>query len=62
MDPVLISVISFVGSGLLGGNIYFVKRLVDKIDATDESVKELSKNVARLEGIIEGDRNGKRKH
>lgn len=40
---------SFVFTGLLSGNIFFVKRLVDEMDAMKRSVNELQRQVAVID-------------
>jgi hypothetical protein len=60
MSPELMTaILGTVGASLMGGNIYFVKRLVDKIDATEKSVTNLAIKMARMEGLLfKGESNG----
>ena len=49
MDPIVPLAAGSVGSILLAGNIFFIKRLVDKIDGTAEAVQRLEIRLARME-------------
>ena len=49
------SVITIVGACLgvlLAGNAYFVKRLVDKIDRTDDAVRRIEVKMGYIEGKL----------
>ncbi len=39
---------------LLAGNAYFIKRLVDKIDRTDDSVRRVEVKIGFIEGRLQG--------
>jgi hypothetical protein len=51
------AVLGIVVSLLIGGNIFFVKRLVDEIDDTNRQIMELRLDVAKIQtrlGIRKG--------
>lgn len=46
-------VLLFLVSGLVGGNIFFIKRLVDKIESTELMVWSLRQDVVLLKYSVE---------
>lgn len=54
-----IEVVGFIVSILFAGNVYFIKRLVDKIDSTEQMVVELRIQVAQLQRELQDKTNCK---
>lgn len=53
-QPEVIAVIGAILTLLLSGNIYFVKRLVDKVEKTGEGQIEVKESFAQLSQTVAG--------
>lgn len=53
VSPLWVPVVGAILTMLLGGNVFFVKRLVDKIDGIDQRVWEQSQSIAVMKITVE---------
>lgn len=53
ITPLVFSVVSILISLLFASNVFFIKRLVDKLDNTEQIVWELRQQVAVLKATLE---------
>lgn len=51
---IMLSILSVVATTLLAGNVYFVRRLVDKIDHTSKANESTSAQVAQVSQGLNG--------
>lgn len=49
----IVSTLGVLLSILFGGNVFFIKRLVDKIDSTEQTVAKLRQSVVVLEILFD---------